>query len=260
VDRSDGNQSGDGADDRLEAEQVGALIAGIGWGITGPDAKGEGQKVAVSYDEPPGPWTYHLHGQLLDGRPAITSLTIDQLNPANPVAITRQALRGAPIGILQERVHRGLQAELENRASEILSLARTIRPKAGRSRTSEHYQQVAWWYLHAQATGRPPRKAISDHWGVSRVTASRWLAETRKRGYLPKYKPVRKQDLPDGHSYAETTRRVEEEIFWRVLGEYGSADDRWRRAVRALLAVLTEDESAGEEPTTDDVASATPDV
>jgi hypothetical protein len=51
----------------------------------------------------------------------------------------------------------------------------------GQAWPDEHYQEVAKVYTSA---GAAPLKAISERWGVSRPTASKWVAEARRRKFL----------------------------------------------------------------------------
>jgi hypothetical protein len=117
----------------------------------------------------------------------ITELLVSQRDPSAPVAITQTGLRRVQLRLIFDRVKRALKTEWGSRVSQLLGDARTHMPKSGRSWHAEHYMQVAWWYTEAEADGRAARQAIAEHWGVSLVTASRWLREARKRGYLTPY-------------------------------------------------------------------------
>ncbi|MBB5911269.1 hypothetical protein BJY24_000136 [Nocardia transvalensis] len=145
------------------------------------------ESVVVSYDDAPGPWKYAAEGRLVNGVPMITELLVSQRDPSVPVAITQTGLRRVQLRLILNRVKRALKTEWGNRVSQLLGDARTQTPKSGRSWHAEHYMQVAWWYIKAEADGVAARKAIAEHWGVSRITASRWLSEARKRGYLAPY-------------------------------------------------------------------------
>jgi len=61
---------------------------------------------------------------------------------------------------------------------------RTARPTGGKSWPDEHLMQVAQAYWQAEPEGRPPRRAISERWRVSKATASRWLKRARELGYV----------------------------------------------------------------------------
>ncbi|WP_405177888.1 hypothetical protein OG225_27125 [Nocardia sp. NBC_01377] len=156
------------------------------------DADGT-ERVVVTYDDLPGPWKYTVEGRLVNGSPMITELVVRQRDPSAPVAITQTALRRIQLRVILDRVKRALKTEWEQRVSRLLGDARTQMPKSGRSWPAEHYMQVAWWYVEAEADGGSARKAISEHWGVSLVTASRWLSEARERGYLGAYVAGKKQ-------------------------------------------------------------------
>lgn len=150
------------------------------------DADGT-ERVVVTYDDAPGPWKYTAEGRLVNGSPMITELLVSQRDLSAPVAITQTGLRRVQLRLVLDRVKRALKTECGDRVSQLLGDARTYMPKSGRSWHAEHYMQVAWWYTEAEADGRAARKAIAEHWGVSPVTASRWLREARQRGYLAPY-------------------------------------------------------------------------
>ncbi|MFE1591695.1 hypothetical protein [Nocardia sp. NPDC058705] len=157
------------------------------------DADGT-HRVVVTYDDVPGPWKYTAEGRLLNGTPMITELLVQQRDPSRPTAITQTLLRRVQIVLIFDRIKRALHANWSDRVSQLLGDARTQMPKAGRSWHAEHFIQVAWAYTEAEQHGRSPRKAIADKWNVSLVTASRWLSEARKRGYLAPYAPGRNSD------------------------------------------------------------------
>ncbi|MGW0327765.1 hypothetical protein [Nocardia sp. NPDC003183] len=150
------------------------------------DADGA-ERVVVTYDDAPGPWKYTAEGRLVNGSPMITELLVSQRDPSAPVPITLTGLRRVQLHPILDRVKRSLKTRWENRVSQLLGDARTHVPKSGRSWPAEHYMQVAWWYIEAEADGRAARKAIAEHWDVQPITASRWLREARKRGYLAPY-------------------------------------------------------------------------
>ncbi|MBF6367569.1 hypothetical protein IU469_17825 [Nocardia puris] len=172
------------------------------------DADGT-ERVVVTYDDAPGPWKYTAEGRLVNGSPMITELLVSQRDPSVPVAITQTGLRRVQLRLILDRVKRALKSEYGNRVSQLLGDARTYMPKSGRSWHAEHYMQVAWWYTEAEADGRAARKAIAAHWGVSLVTASRWLKEARKRGYLAPYAPGKNErsdeDLWSRQRFATST-------------------------------------------------------
>jgi hypothetical protein len=203
------------------------------------------QHVRINYQDIPGPWVYHVHGALIDGKPAITALAVSPRDPDNPTPITLQAVRTAPIGTLFDRVKSALRAPWEHRVEHMATQVRTHRPKEGRSRPAEHFMQVAWFYLQAQRTNVAPRKAIAQHWGVRPVTASRWLAETRRRGYLPPYPGRVSLGEPDRATFSDpadqlsTTAELELAIFLKVLKRLcGAADMRIRDAATVLATVV----------------------
>ncbi|WP_157110866.1 hypothetical protein [Nocardia anaemiae] len=152
------------------------------------DADGS-HRVVVNYDDVPGPWVYTVEGRLVDDKAMITKLLVAQRDPAKPMPITQTGLRRVQLRLIFDRIKCALRTDWSKRVSRLLGDARTQMPKAGRSWHAEHYLQVAWFYVEAEASGRAPRQAIAKQWDVSPVTASRWLSEARKRGYLAPYLP-----------------------------------------------------------------------
>ncbi|APE33180.1 hypothetical protein BOX37_03480 [Nocardia mangyaensis] len=212
---------------------------------------GDGQGndgVEITYDDVDGPWVYAVHGRLVGGNPMITQLTITPRDPGNPQPINQTNLRKMPFSLVFDRVKRTLRAEGTLRVSQLRGDMRTQIAKIGRSRSGEHYIQVAWTYLEAEAAGRPPRQAIAEHWDVSPVTASRWLSEARKRGYLEPYsagvprKPV--IDLWDRQQQVNSTIEQSvvlaflDRVVQRHLGE--SLDTAVASILDTLLALGAE--------------------
>lgn len=177
------------------------------------------EAVEVTYSDIPGPWIYYVEGRMVAGKPAITKLAIAPRDPEKPEAITREAVRRAPTGTLLGRVKSALRTKWNNKVANVHAQARIQSVKAGRSWPAEHFVQVAWFAVDAELTGRAPRQVIQDTWGVSGITASRWLARARSLGYLPDYPltPVRCQ--PRVLDYVAATRILEEQIVQKVLRE-----------------------------------------
>ncbi|MBI0298532.1 hypothetical protein JBE04_29740 [Streptomyces sp. PRKS01-29] len=159
-------------------------------------------------------WTYRVEGRLLGGRPAITSLTILPRDPKNPQPITKETVRSTPIGTVLAKVKSALHAEWHRRVQHLASQSRT-HIKEGRSWAADHYRNVAWFCIEAELRGVGPRQVIADHWGVNKSTASRWMAEARRRGYLPEY-PVTPSKR---ETWVEVQQEVDEQIFRKVLAE-----------------------------------------
>lgn len=191
-----------------EAELAGASIvgpqnaSGVGDGTSGwvyAFANGT-EAVEVAYSDIPGPWTYHVEGRMVGGKPAITRLTIATRDPEKPGAITGR-LSG---GRRQEPSSDGSRApygQSGTTRSPTHAQARIQSVKAGRSWPAEHFVQVAWFAVDAELTDRAPRLVIQDQWGVSGITASRWLTpcpRTRLSAGLPVHtvcRPTRREPL-----------------------------------------------------------------
>ncbi|MFC4375105.1 hypothetical protein ACFO5K_13460 [Nocardia halotolerans] len=197
-------------------------------GMAFADADGT-QRVVVTYSDLPGPWTYTIEGSLVKGEPMITKLSIGQRDPATPISINQTRLRRVQVKVLFERIKHALHTDWSDRVSQLLGDARTQLPKSDRSWHAQHYLQVSWAYTEAEKAGRPARKAIADQWKVSLVTASRWLSEARKRGYLPPYVPGRNRDTEDDlwsrqrFATSIVEKSAAEAFFHRVVSDAVSA-------------------------------------
>lgn len=208
-----------------------------GWSYAVDD---RGAGIELDVKDLDGGWIYHVQGRLIDQRPAITSLSVEQRDSDSPKAITSAELRKAPIGVLLDRVRSAMQTPWEDRVKHVATQVRTHRPKEGRSRSAEHFIQVTWIYLSAQKRGAPPRQAVAEHWGVQPVTASRWIKESRKRQYLPTYR--RSQQIPHDKSTPiddlDTTRQIEFQIFAKVLIEVTEDNSEMRESALKLVRHL----------------------
>lgn len=109
-----------------EAELAGASIvgpqnaSGVGDGTSGwvyAFANGT-EAVEVAYSDIPGPWTYHVEGRMVGGKPAITRLTIATRDPEKPGAITREAVRRTPTGTILGRVKSALRAKWNDKVTD----------------------------------------------------------------------------------------------------------------------------------------------
>lgn len=58
-------------------------------------------------------------------------------------------------------------------------------PRRGSRIADAQLRTVASVYREALRTGAPPAEAVKDELGVPRSTAGRWVAEARRRGFLP---------------------------------------------------------------------------
>ncbi|PWJ02081.1 hypothetical protein DKG34_40625 [Streptomyces sp. NWU49] len=194
-------------------------IAGDGtWGWVYAFANGS-EAVDVTYSDIPGPWVYSVEGRMVAGKPAITRLSIVPRDPEKPEAITRETVRRAPTGTILGRVKSALRTKWNNKVGDVYAQARIQSVKVGRSWPAGHFVQVAWFAVDAELTGRAPRQVIQDTWGVSGITASRWLARARKLGYLPDYPLTPVEGRPHAYDYVAATRILEEQIVQKVLRE-----------------------------------------
>ncbi|GEM_PF-6993752 len=66
-----------------------------------------------------------------------------------------------------------------------------LRPPKRRRLDDDHFRHVADAYRGAVANGLPPAKTLADESAVPQGTVSRWIAEARRRGYLPAGEPGR---------------------------------------------------------------------
>ncbi len=58
--------------------------------------------------------------------------------------------------------------------------------RRGRDLGEDHYREVAAVYAAALREGRPPTKAVQEHYTVEKSTAAKKVARARERGFLPK--------------------------------------------------------------------------
>ncbi|MFE7947362.1 hypothetical protein [Streptomyces sp. NPDC057426] len=177
------------------------------------------EAVEITYSDIPGPWIYSVEGRMVAGKPAITRLAIGPRDPEKPEAITRETVRRAPTGTLLGRVKSALRTKWNNKVADLHAQARIQSVKTGRSWPAGHFVQVAWFAVDAELTGRAPRQVIQDTWGVSGITASRWLARARSLGYLPDYPLTPVKCQPRVFDYVAATRILEEQIVQKVIRE-----------------------------------------
>lgn len=55
--------------------------------------------------------------------------------------------------------------------------------------TDTHLRMVAEVYQESIEAGYPPTTAVSETWGISHSTATKWVARVRRAGLLPKTSP-----------------------------------------------------------------------
>lgn len=71
--------------------------------------------------------------------------------------------------------------------------------KRRRNLGPEHYRQVAALLLKAREIGVPPRDDVADYFGVAKPTLDRWIAEAKRRGFLPRDWSTTTADTEEAH-------------------------------------------------------------
>jgi hypothetical protein len=120
-----------------------------------------------------GPWLVTLTWHIVDGRPECAGLTIEG---GNDGVLTAGVLRKLPVAdwIAEDRVR---------------MLPRS-QPTVGlRKSTVERLRAAADVYQRAIADGRPPTKAVAEHYGITHGGASNLVARARTAGLLPPTSP-----------------------------------------------------------------------
>jgi hypothetical protein len=64
-----------------------------------------------------------------------------------------------------------------------------LRPPTKRRLDDAFYERVSAAYKEAVAFGQRPAKTLSEDSGTPQGTVNRWIAEARRRGYLPRAEP-----------------------------------------------------------------------
>lgn len=135
-------------------------------------------------DVPEFPWVISVKLGTVGTREMVVGLKLEpRYVPGVKVAdyeVTARALRNLPLGRIKALVD-------DARSGDLSKLARSLKRidrKPGEPWPEEHYLQVAAVYMAAEAAGEPPVKAVMREWIVSRASASVYVAEARKRGYL----------------------------------------------------------------------------
>jgi hypothetical protein len=101
--------------------------------------------------------------------------------------LQRQALANVPA----VSISRAISARWSARAKEILrlyggALSANLGPLPKFERTDDFYKEVAKHWLAAYWAEDPsPTDRVMDASGASKSTAQRWVAEARKRGFIP---------------------------------------------------------------------------
>ncbi|MBB5871891.1 hypothetical protein F4553_005270 [Allocatelliglobosispora scoriae] len=195
-------------------------------------------RLSMTFRDLPGPWIFHVRAEIISGRPVLTGLGIEPRDEAAPAPLNRNALNKLPIAALNERVKSVLRADSDSLRVERGTGTDRKPGKVGRSWPDDHYLQVAWYYTLAQRVGDPPRFAVAREWRVSEVTASRWVAKSRKLGYLDAYDWSASRRGVQERDYQSVTRRVEESIIGnRLHGLLAHSEQGVRVATRVINAV-----------------------
>lgn len=90
-------------------------------------------------------------------------------------------------GVPPARVYLPGVAEIERSARSVPVLGRRNRI------TDQHLTDVATVYRNADAAGRPPTRAVAEHFQTSHSTAARWVGLARQAGKLPPAETGRKE-------------------------------------------------------------------
>jgi hypothetical protein len=136
-------------------------------------------------------------------------LTLETMRRFHVKRITTQTLRKIPVASLIEAhfqklapaIRRGerltradvpetsvrrLEMELARKAEQSAPSSR--RPGRPRAYTNDHWRNVADVYQgHG---GRARRKAVAEHFGIKLKKADNWIAEARRKRFLPPYNGV----------------------------------------------------------------------
>lgn len=223
----------------ISSKSVMADAGSSGWLFEYADGN---DMLRMTYLDFPGEWVYEVQSEVVGGKPELVALYIGPRDAENLAPLRRADLRQVPLATLTDRVKATLRAE---RSRRVAMAAGGVRKPArqGRSWPPEHYLQVAWHYNHAQIVGNPPRKTVSAEWGVSEVTASRWIAQARRLGFLAEYDAgAGRSGRPSNAPLLDATESVRRLIVADVLRELvGDADPRVRQAAAVLVRHLFHD-------------------
>lgn len=129
--------------------------------------------------------------------PRVDGQLVRRLPVGELVETTRTALQGVLTetlaGAVQHLVelqpaHRAVaEARLQNWTEQTQDLREALDSgRRGRDLGDDHYREVAAVYAQALQDGRPPTKAVQEHFTVEKSTAAKKVARARERGFLPK--------------------------------------------------------------------------
>jgi hypothetical protein len=129
-----------------------------------------------------------LEVAIVDGRPACVGIW----KHADGPPLSGEFLRQVPIGrIVREIASRVAQegdltpGRLRTRQEARRLASKAYHPQRGRRLSDEHLEDVADVYRIAYNENRWPTETVMQKFGTSRATAGRWVAEARRRRFLP---------------------------------------------------------------------------
>jgi hypothetical protein len=102
-------------------------------------------------------------------------------------AVAGQVVFGLAVGH-ENPTPADLRAHFKDKRRRIVGPVKLERP-ATRRLTDDFYKDVARAYSLAVETGRNPRKALAEASATPADTVARWIAEARRRGFLPPAEP-----------------------------------------------------------------------
>jgi hypothetical protein len=145
------------------------------------------------------PWDVFVKLTYVDGAPQITSLCLEprgtkpwtakdgtQMStmPPQDAVVTVERLRKLPLRLMAQLAAEVFGGDASDESLQAVFDAHRVEWPQGRQRPPEHYEAVARVYEASLNAGRPPVKAVAEHWVVGRAMASRYVKEARVRGLL----------------------------------------------------------------------------
>ncbi|MGW8490349.1 hypothetical protein [Streptomyces sp. NPDC055886] len=208
-------------------------------------------RARLSFEDEAGKFAFHVDGRLDPrGRGRISILTISPkrgTDPTDEQDITLQTLKGVPINRIRHQLEYALGSPWSDRVANAAWVAGDERlPSPGRRPSPEHFQNIAWVWMHAERHGKPPRAAIAKRWGVTEDTATRWARRCRELGWLDDYdhgQASAPEDETPEADFEETRRLIETRIFLNKLFDLAAeSTGTVQQAAAALAAMLSDEE------------------
>lgn len=122
-----------------------------------------------------GPWRVTLAWAVVDGRPECVACHIHPAHDSGPpTVLTASVVRNLKLAemIAEDRVRMAADAP-------------DVPGRGLRRSTAERLRQAAEVYRAAARDGRPPTKAVAEHFGIKQGNASNLVARARAAGFLP---------------------------------------------------------------------------